>query len=424
MAKLELPEETRARVEAAGEADLLIAIPAAVRPEQVRAEAERALAHLATTGDYARLRTVVSYPGEAGAANGNEAVPEAESAAGPRFLPYAPPAAQLSAISSISWLAPAATYRFLFNLAAELKVKAMAVAAPDLALLQTNSLGSLVAPTLDGGWDLAMPVYPAGKLEGLLNSSILSPLPRALYGRRVRFPLAQDFAVSARMVSASAQPRSLPSPEAHSLFWPATEAVLRGCKICQVPIGVHRVNAAEGIDLSTVLGLTVGPLFGEMETHAALWQRIRGSEPVGGAGSPAPAPEDGAAADPRSMLETFQLGFRNLQEIWSMVLPPATLLELKRLSRLSAEQFRMPDDLWVRIIYDFALAHRLRTISRGHLLGALTPLYLGWVAAHVLEIGSAYPAEAAQRVERLARAYEDGKPYLLSRWRWPDRFNP
>ena len=29
-----------------------------------------------------------------------------------------------------------------------------------------------------------------------------------------------------------------------------------------------------------------------------------------------------------------------------------------------------------------------------------------------------------QRVEKLARAYEEGKPYLQSRWRWPDRFNP
>jgi glucosylglycerate synthase len=29
-----------------------------------------------------------------------------------------------------------------------------------------------------------------------------------------------------------------------------------------------------------------------------------------------------------------------------------------------------------------------------------------------------------KRLERLCVAYENGKPYLLSRWRWPDRFNP
>ncbi len=97
-------------------------------------------------------------------------------------------------------------------------------------------------------------------------------------------------------------------------------------------------------------------------------------------------------ADTSPMLETFQLGFRNLQEVWSLVLPPVTLLELKRLARPSTERFHMPDELWVRIVYDFALAYRLRTLSRSHLLGALTPLYLGWVASYALEV-----ANAAQR---------------------------
>jgi glucosylglycerate synthase len=29
-----------------------------------------------------------------------------------------------------------------------------------------------------------------------------------------------------------------------------------------------------------------------------------------------------------------------------------------------------------------------------------------------------------ERLERLSVAYEAGKTYLVSRWRWPDRFNP
>jgi hypothetical protein len=30
----------------------------------------------------------------------------------------------------------------------------------------------------------------------------------------------------------------------------------------------------------------------------------------------------------------------------------------------------------------------------------------------------------ARRLESLSLAYEAGKSYLVSRWRWPDRFNP
>ena len=86
----------------------------------------------------------------------------------------------------------------------------------------------------------------------------------------------------------------------------------------------------------------------------------------------------------------------------------------------------MPDSLWTRIVYDFILAYRLRTINRGHLLGALTPLYLAWVASHLVLTSDANPDSVApeDHIQTLAAAFEADKPYLVSRWRWPDRFNP
>ena len=141
-------------------------------------------------------------------------------------------------------------------------------------------------------------------------------------------------------------------------------------------------------------------------------------------GEAVPVREDTASIDTTRLLDSFALGNRELQEIWGLVLPPATLFELRKLSRLPREEFRVPDELWVRIVYDFALAHRLRTINRDHLLKSMTPLYLGWVAsyAHGLEMDHFIGPD--QRLERLALAFEAGKPYFVSRWRWPDRFNP
>jgi hypothetical protein len=123
------------------------------------------------------------------------------------------------------------------------------------------------------------------------------------------------------------------------------------------------------------------------------------------------------------MVESFQRGFQNLQEVWSLILPPATLLELKKLTRLTSDHFRLSDELWARIIFDFALGHRLRVINRDHLLRAITPLYLAWVASYALEVQAASTAAVERRVEQLCVAYETQKPYLLSRWRWPDRFS-
>ena len=414
MAKLEVSEETKPGSVEVGTADLLIAVAGPVDAGQLRVTATQAI--LAMGGDQSTLRTVVAFPKDI---PGDTERAPAEIQENVRFVPYATPPG-----SRIPWLAPAATYQAVFAMARELGVTACAVIGSDLVALESNFLAPMLAPILENRCQLAMPFYPMGKFDGLLNSSILYPLTRALYGTRVRFPLAPDFCLSANMIPELEIALQRSVAQGQTLFWPATEAALRETPVCQVHVDTHHVPAADGVDLSTILSQTVGPLFLDMAANASLWQRIRASQTVEPSGVPAPLPPDGAPADTTPMLETFQLGFRNLQEVWSLVLPPVTLLELKRLSRLSVDRFHLPDQLWARVVYDFALAHRLRTLSRTHLLGALTPLYLGWVASYALEVGNATPAEAEQRVEKLARAYDEAKPYLLSRWRWPDRFNP
>jgi hypothetical protein len=215
-----------------------------------------------------------------------------------------------------------------------------------------------------------------------------------------------------------------PNQQQGRLPWLATLAASKNLKICQAQLGARRPSSADGIELSDALAQLTGPLFLDMEDNAAFWQRIRGSHdaPIFGAATTPTEATD--TVDVRHMVEAFQLGERNLRDFWALILPPVTLLELKKLSRLSPDDFNMPDTLWARIVYDFALAHRLRNIHRTHLFGALTPLYLGWVASYAVDINRSGIATAQQRVEQLARTYESEKPYLLSRWRWPDRFHP
>jgi glucosylglycerate synthase len=416
MAKVELSEETKAVTEEVKEADLLIAVAAPVDATQLRDAVTQAVRDQPA---FSGLRTVIAFPGSAGAETTTEA--EAETAGQLRFLPYAYSPGDPSRIPG---LPSTTTYQSMFATARGLGVKACAVIGPDLAALAGNSLSALVGPVVESRCELAMPLYPLGKYDQLLNSSILAPLTRALYGKRVRFPLAPDFCISGALLPQLEQGIQRSIVQGQTLFWPATEALLREASICQVRVDTRHLPSAEGVDLSTVLAQTVGPLFAEMMTNASLWQRVRGTQAVETTGTASPALTDSAPTNTAPMIETFQLGYRNLQEVWSLVLPPVTILELKRLARPGTDRFHMPDDLWVRLIYDFALAYRLRTIGRTHLLGALTPLYLGWVASYALEVANAGAPETEQRLEKLARAYEEGKPYLLQRWRWPDRFNP
>jgi len=334
-------------------------------------------------------------------------------------------AREVAAVASATapWLGQPAVYAALLAEAESLGANACVILNPDLAAFTPAAVDALVRPILESESDLAMPLYRAGRFDGLLNQAILAPVTRALYGKRVRYPLAQDFAVSAGFLPGLRQAISAPAA-GQGLLWPATEAVLREKKVCQVYLPVHHEYAAAGMDLPTLLQQIVAPLFADLDRNASLWQRIRGSHSVTESGAEATPGEPAAetSPDPRPMVEAFQLAQRNLEEVWSLVLPPVTLLELKKLSRQPLESFRMADALWARVVYDFALAYRLRTLSRGHLLGAMAPLYLGWVGSRVLEAENAMSTSARQ--EQLERVFEQNKPYLVQRWRWPDRFNP
>ena len=128
------------------------------------------------------------------------------------------------------------------------------------------------------------------------------------------------------------------------------------------------------------------------------------------------------ASTPEQIIESFRLGYRELRDVWSWIVPPKTIVDLRHLANTALPVFRFDDELWARIVYDFALGYRLRVLPRDHLLGALTPLYLGWLASFILQTRDGTPEAADARIEQLAVAFEAQKPYLVSRWRWPERF--
>jgi hypothetical protein len=141
-------------------------------------------------------------------------------------------------------------------------------------------------------------------------------------------------------------------------------------------------------------------------------------------GPPAETEAGGADFQRKAMIDSFRHGCKDLIEIWRLIFPPAALLDLRRMERQPDGEVRFGDDLWARIVYDFALGYHLRTMRREHLLPAFTPLYLGWAASFTGEMRDATGTEVEARLERLSSEFETQKKYLISRWRWPDRFSP
>jgi hypothetical protein len=318
-----------------------------------------------------------------------------------------------------------AAYQAVFAASEKLGARACCVVASKLENATPQWISQLIHPLLQSNHDLVLPRYARRKRAGLLNSSVISPLMRSLYGKQIHNPMGPDLGASQRLFRKILGTGRTPRANGvHPLASLAPAALCDNMQVCEVHVGARSYPPTDWSNISSLLTQFLGPIFLDIERNAICWQRVRGCAPVPVIGEPVSVSHDTSNPDLSRMVESFQLGNRDLQEIWSLVLPPASLFELRKLSRLPLEQFRMPDELWARIVYDFALAHRLRTISRDHLLKSMTPLYLAWVASYALELNAEGDAASEQRLERLAIAYEANKSYLVSRWRWPDRFNP
>jgi hypothetical protein len=313
------------------------------------------------------------------------------------------------------------SFRAIFDIAQKLGARACAVVASDLSSTTVDWVSLLLQPVVEEQFDLVTPCYARHPFDGMINRAIIYPLVRALYGRQIRNPMGPDFGISKRLLQRIA---SGPRARLHTLPSLTAEAVTNGMTLCQSHLGPRIYTTPDWTNLSSLLAQVLGPLFLDVERYAAHWQQARGSQPIREFGQPVFAAGLESAVDVSKLIESFQLGARNLQEVWGVILPPSTLMELRKMSRTGADAFRMPDVTWAQVVYDFALAHRLRTISRDQMLRALTPIYLGWVASYALELEHASPEAVEQRLEKLCVVYEETKPYFVSRWRWPDRFNP
>ena len=357
----------------------------------------------------------LAFPGETVLVATPDVAPQSSSGGPLRLLPYAP-----TAVSASPWVLTAADFINTYKLAQENHATACVLLGAEAQSLHPEAVRALAKSAVQ--YDLSLAHYDLGPREGLVNSAVLYPVTRALFGTRPRFPLAIDLGLSLRMaerLAATAQ-RLTAAAQNDAFIWPLSEAASANCTIAEVNVGPRTLPQPVAPDVNTLLAQIAGSLFADVDAKAAFWQRARGTQPARSISQTDPITEQ--PPDIVSMLEAFRLAYTNLHEIWSLVLPPNSLLGLKKLSIMPPDSFRMPDNLWARIVYDFILAYRLRTINRGHLLGALTPLYLAWVASHLTLVSNGTAPE--KHIQDLAVAFETDKPYLVSRWRWPDRFNP
>jgi hypothetical protein len=284
----------------------------------------------------------------------------------------------------------------------------------------------LVRPVIEHGVDFVSPYYHRHPFEGALTKGLMYPLVRALYGVRLRQPAAAEFACSGRLVDHFLD-EDLWERDGAQVgidIWLTTSAASDDFRLGEAALGIrtHHARGEDALDLGTTIVQVVGSLFAELEGRAGRWQRTRSSVPVQLFGTPAAeGPPRASSVDVHRLIESYRLGYRELRDIWTWVLPPRTIVDLRKLVDGPQAKFRLDDELWARIVYDFALGYRLRVLPRDHLLQSLLPLYSGWLASFIIQVRDLIAEAVEERVEDLAAAFEAQKPYLIARWRWPER---
>jgi len=311
-------------------------------------------------------------------------------------------------------------FRTIFEIAGELEARACVVVDSDLRSITPEWIELLVKPVLLGGFDYVAPLYHRHKFDGTITNSIVYPLTRALYGKRVRQPIGGDFGFSGQLAKFYLTKDVWQTDVARFGIdiWMTTTAIANGFKVTQSFLGAKIHDAKDpGSDLSSMLYQVVSAAFDLMESYAETWAPIRGSEPVPAFGFEYTVGLEHVNVNTARMLGLFREGLANLREIWLDILGAGDFREVERLGELPDGEFEFPLSLWTRIVYDYAIAFHRRKMPTEHLIKSLTPLYIGKTAAFVLAAEHLDAAGAEAEIEKLCQEFESNKDYLVTNWK-------
>jgi hypothetical protein len=410
MDAVDLPADVRAQVDQIGSADVVVGLATSGPAPTLRGIASTIRAGLAT--HLGGLTAVVVHVGRAPS---DETAAQLASGFGDLPIVHVPHSPILDA--SDDALAWSDAVHSVLRIGQAAEARATLMLSADAVGTDPEWPGGLAEPVVKDSCGLVLGVYQRNRYDGTLTQSLVTPFARGVFGRRFRQPLADEFACSAATTAFLLEQdvwatdlgrQGLP-------FWLPIATLERDIAVAQAPLGRRTVAApARAMPLGATVGRVAAALFELAERLEAVWIDRRGSEPVAELG-PLPEPMAGGAVDPERMQVGFRQGVRDLLPIWERILAPETLGDV--LAVAEGDGGLLHDRLWARIVYDFLLAYRAGVMYRAHLAQSLAPLYLGRVAALVLETRSRPPVAVLEATERLGRVFEEEKPYLVDRWR-------
>jgi glycosyltransferase involved in cell wall biosynthesis len=311
------------------------------------------------------------------------------------------------------------SFRTIFEIAGNLNVKACAVVDSDLRSITPEWIELLIKPVIESGFDYVAPLYHRHKYDGTITNSVIYPLSRALYGKQVRQPIGGDFGFSGKLAKFYLTKDVWETDVARYGIdiWMTTTAVANNFKVCQSFLGAKIHDPKDpGTDLSAMLYQVVGATFDLMETYSEAWKTVKGSEKIPTFGFQYAVGLEPVSVNLDRMIDNFRLGVKELIDSWKLFIPKKIIDFLHKMEVVSKVEFNVPDEIWVEIIYSFAVAAHRKVLNKEHLLKSLTPLYLGRVASFIVETWVSNAVEVEETIDRLCMNFENEKSLLVNSW--------
>ncbi len=299
-----------------------------------------------------------------------------------------------------------------------LRAKACAVISPESTQITKDWLAALVRPVYAETFDLVLPTYRRHRFDGVLLTNLVYPMTRAVYGLQIREPYALEFAFSGRLGSQflAQNPWHEETARAGSEMQFTLAAIAGGYRICQSFLGTREHVERRSADLVPAMRQTVGTLFSSLEPNFSRWNTKTGSQPIPTTGAEQEFTLEPLRINRKRLREMFSSGVAELESVFRAILSASTLAELQRIAGLEEAHFRYSEELWVKTVYEFAVAYHKSVISRDHVIQALAPLFRGRAFTFLMENRNGSANDVENNIEGLCLEFERMKPYLLEMW--------
>lgn len=314
------------------------------------------------------------------------------------------------------------SFRAVFEVAALLRAKAVAVVDSDLRSITPEWIKLLIQPILDRTAGFVAPYYRRHKFDGTITNHIVYPMTRALYGVDVRQPIGGDFGFSPELAAfyMAEDVWDTDTAKFGIDIWMTTCAINEGYTVVQTYLGTKVHDAKDpAADLGPMFQQVISTLFYLMGKYQRNWRQDHPRRIIPVQDRREQEAEIAPVAVSLNKLGSeFIDGFNHFRPMYERILHPENLDRLARLQREweSNRGMDFDPDLWSRILYDFACLYQLWQRNRRRLVDIITPLYFGRTKSYCEQVMNMSDHEAEAVVQAQAEIFERNKPYLLERF--------